>query len=83
MLTGTGPAMNAGDEPNRRAIERGRVVVHASCSMHSASRGFTNLVVRKLNGDIELDPHATGACVLTLNEGGATVLRDALTEWLG
>jgi hypothetical protein len=58
-------------------------VVHASCSVHSASRGFTNLVVRKLNGDIELDPHATGACVLTLNEGGATVLRDALTEWLG
>ncbi|HEY3894817.1 MAG TPA: hypothetical protein VGL88_05550 [Pseudonocardiaceae bacterium] len=40
-------------------------------------------MVRRLNGDVELDPHVAGSCVITLNEGGATVLRDALTEWLG
>lgn len=74
--------MNIGDS-GRRAIERGHVVIHASCSVHGATHGFTNLAVRKLNGDVELDPHVTGGCVLTLNEDGATMLRDALTVWLG
>lgn len=76
-------AMDGQEPVTRRAIERGRVVISASCSAHGASRGFTNLAVRKLNGDVEFDPHVTGSCVITLNEGGATVLRDALTEWLG
>jgi hypothetical protein len=44
---------------------------------------YTNLAVRKLNGAIELDPHATGSCVITINGDSATVLRDALAEWLG
>jgi hypothetical protein len=74
--------MNVENDPRRRAIDRGRVVIHASCSVHGSVRGFANLAVRKLNGGIELDPHVTGACVLTLNEGGASVLRDALTWWL-
>lgn len=76
-------AVDSPEPVTRRAIERGRVVICASCSAHGASRGFTNLAVRKLNGDVELDPHVTGSCVITLNEGGAAVLRDALTEWLG
>lgn len=76
-------AMDSQEPVTRRAIERGRVVICASCSAHGTCRGFTNLVVRRLNGDVELDPHVAGSCVITLNEGGATVLRDALTEWLG
>jgi hypothetical protein len=32
---------------------------------------------------IELDPHVTGSCVLTLAEDEALALRDVLTQWLG
>jgi hypothetical protein len=60
-----------------------RRVIHATCSTHGGSIGFTNLVVRKRGCTIELDPHATGQCVLTLARDGAIALRDALTEWLG
>ncbi|MDQ3762152.1 MAG: hypothetical protein M3460_10810 [Actinomycetota bacterium] len=60
-----------------------RRVIHASCLLHGGARGYTNLVVRKLGEAIELDPHVTGACVLTLNEAAATELFDALGEWLG
>jgi hypothetical protein len=35
------------------------------------------------HGAIELDPHVTGQCVLTLAEDEAIALRDTLTEWLG
>ncbi|MGH3865414.1 MAG: hypothetical protein ACRDQ4_04600 [Pseudonocardiaceae bacterium] len=34
-------------------------------------------------GQIELAPHAAGACTITLEEDGVRVLRDALIEWLG
>jgi hypothetical protein len=60
-----------------------RRVIHATCTQHGGARGFTNLVARKLDGEIELDPHVTGGCLIRLDESGATVLRDALTEWLG
>jgi hypothetical protein len=46
-------------------------------------RGFTNVVLTKRGGEIELDPHATGACVLRLDEAAATAVRDTITEWLG
>jgi hypothetical protein len=59
-----------------------RRVIHASCSMHGGPAGFTNVVMRKLDGEIELDPHAIGACVLRFDEDAAAV-RDAFTEWLG
>lgn len=62
---------------------RGRVVIHASCSVHQGARGFTNLVIRKVNGEIELDPHVDGSCKLALAEDQACTLRDALIEWLG
>jgi hypothetical protein len=45
--------------------------------------GFTNLVVSKRGGEIELNPHADGSCSLTLSEDEACALRDVLTEWLG
>lgn len=60
-----------------------RRVISATCTQHGGARGFTNLVVRKLDGEIELDPHVTGGCLLKLDEDGAMVLRDALVEWLG
>jgi phage tail tape-measure protein len=58
-------------------------VIHATCSTHGGSTGFTNLVLRKLGGEIELDPHATGACVIRLDEDAATAVRDQLSAWLG
>lgn len=60
-----------------------RRVINASCTRHGGTLGFTNLVVSKNDGMIELDPHVTGQCLIKLDESGATSLRDALTEWLG
>jgi hypothetical protein len=39
--------------------------------------------VRKLEGEIELDPHAAGACVLRFDKQAAIAVRNAFTEWLG
>lgn len=60
-----------------------RVVVHAACSCPGVAAGFTNVVVSKIDGLIMFDPHVTNACVFTLNEEEACVLRDVLTRWLG
>ncbi len=60
-----------------------RRVIHATCTRHGGSRGFTNVVMTKVGGRITLDPHATGACVLELDEAEATAVWDTLTEWLG
>ena len=62
---------------------RTRKVIHATCTKHGGSRGFTNLVMTKVGGRITLDPHATGACVIELDETEATAVWDTLTEWLG
>jgi hypothetical protein len=75
-----GPA--SGDVPPQRPRES-RKVIHASCSVHQVAVGFTNLVVSKRNGQIVLDPHVDGSCLLTLSEAEACVLRDVLIEWLG
>ncbi|PZS24105.1 MAG: hypothetical protein DLM60_01165 [Pseudonocardiales bacterium] len=63
--------------------DRRRLVIHAACTCRGVANGFANVVVRKVDGQIELDPHVTGACVLTLAEDEAVALRDALTRWLG
>jgi hypothetical protein len=68
------------DDHDRNASRR---VIPATCTKHAGARGFTNLVVTRRDGDIELDPHATGACVVRLDESGARDLFDLLTEWLG
>jgi hypothetical protein len=60
-----------------------RRVIHPTCTRHGGSRGFTNVVMPKVGGTITLDPHATGACVLRLDEDAASAVRDQLTEWLG
>ena len=58
-------------------------MIPATCAVHGGSAGFTNLVVRKLDGEIVLDPHADGSCVLHFSEEAAATLRDVLIEWLG
>lgn len=60
-----------------------RRVIQATCALHPGPVGYVNLVVSKLGGEITLDAHAVGACVLTLDEDGARTLREALTDWLG
>ena len=60
-----------------------RVVVHAACTCPGIANGFTNVVVAKRDGQIMFDPHVTNACVFTLAEDEACVLRDALARWLG
>ena len=74
------------EHPERRgtrSTSRNRKVIPVTCTKHGGAHGFTNLVMRKLDGEIEFDPHAVGACVLRLDEQAATQVRDQLTEWLG
>jgi hypothetical protein len=56
--------------------------ISTTCQIHGA-RGFCNLRVSKIDGEIVLDPHVAGSCVLRLNEAAATQLFDILGEWLG
>lgn len=63
--------------------DRHRKVIHAACTCQGVAAGFTNMVVSKRDGQIVLDPHVTGACVLTFGENEACALRDALIGWLG
>ncbi|MGH3546926.1 MAG: hypothetical protein ACRDQU_02125 [Pseudonocardiaceae bacterium] len=71
--------MTNGDEP----LSKNRKVIHAACTCRGIANGFTNIVVSKRDGQIELDPHVTGACVLTFDETEACALRDWLIECLG
>jgi hypothetical protein len=52
-----------------------------TCQIHG-SRGFCNLRVSKVNGEIVLNPHVDGSCVLSFDEVAATQLFDILGEWL-
>ena len=71
-------AIAGASRDNRRAIP-------VSCALHRGPRGFANLVVEKQSGEIVLDVHVTGACViiLILDEDAATVLFEVLRKWLG
>jgi hypothetical protein len=71
------------DAPATKPAHPNRKVLHATCALHRGPADFANLVVSKRDGTIELDPHVTGACVLTLSEDEAVTLRDVLTRWLG
>lgn len=79
MLIGDRQRVISENEP----AERGRRVIHATCTKQGGSRGFANVVMSRSGGQIVLDPHVTGQCVLWLDEAEATAMRDALTEWLG
>lgn len=81
--------MSGADTPNMPPVDsslsgsRRRVVIPATCQQHQGSRGFTNLSVTIRGGEIVLDPHVVGSCVISFDENGATTLRDTLTELLG
>jgi hypothetical protein len=76
-------ASSDADVAAAKPIGKDRKVIQATCTKHGGVRGFTNVVLTKRGGEIELDPHATGACVLRLDEAAATAVRDTITEWLG
>jgi hypothetical protein len=69
--------------PEIQRICRNRKVIHATCALHRGPAGFTNVVLTKRDGEIELDPHVTGCCVITFDEDAATAVRDTITQWLG
>jgi hypothetical protein len=71
------------DAPATKPASSNRKVIHATCALHRGPAGFANVVVSKRDGTIVFDPHVTGACVLTLDEGAATALFDLLGVWLG
>lgn len=60
-----------------------RCAIPATCTTHGGPVGYTNLLVSKRNGSVELDPHVTGSCVIRLDEDGTRTLCEVLTEWLG
>lgn len=64
--------------PNKRR----RKAIPASCELHRGAVGFANLLVSMQDGWIVFDPHVTGACVIALDEEGATTLLYLLKEWL-
>ena len=72
--SGTGPRGKR--DPNRR-------VIMCHCTVHGGAIGFTNLVISKRDGEIEMNPHATGACVIIFDEKAAAEVFDAIGEWLG
>jgi hypothetical protein len=49
-----------------------RRVIHASCTQHGGSRGFTNLMVTKCDGDIDLDPAPMTPCVYPCSTGNSS-----------
>lgn len=63
----------------RRAIDQ---TIPSTCQTHGAE-GFCNLRVTKTDDGIVLNPHVSGACVITLDETGTTTLRELLIEWKG
>ncbi len=60
-----------------------RKAIPATCGLHRGPMGFANLMVSLQGRSVVLDPHVTGECLITIDEDGAKVLRDLLTEWLG
>jgi len=65
------------------APRENRKAIPVSCALHRGPRGFANLVVeRKRNGEIILDPHVTGSCVIIFDQDAATALFNVLRTWL-
>jgi hypothetical protein len=54
-------------ETRKQLTSRNRKVIHATCALHRGPAGFTNVVLIKRGGGIELDPHVTGSCVITFD----------------
>jgi hypothetical protein len=56
--------------------------ITTTCQTHGC-RGFCNLRISKIDGEIVLNPHVDGSYVLRLDKTAATQLFDILGEWLG
>lgn len=81
-----GIPMNGPEKSYQHTVDTGRDrrrTIPATCQTHRGCRGFCNLRVTKIDGDIVLDPHVDGSCVITLDETAATQLFDILGKWLG
>jgi hypothetical protein len=55
--------------------------IAVTCQIHGA-RGFCNLRLTKVGGDIVLDPHVACSCVLTFDEAAAHAGYEVFREWL-
>lgn len=69
--------MTIGNQPS----DKNQRTVPATCRTHRGCKGFCNLRLAKVNGEIVLDPHVAGCCVISLDETEARTVRDTLTEW--
>ena len=67
-------------EPVEKRLD---ATIGTTCGTCPGSRGFCNLGMSKIGGQIVLDPHVAGSCVIWLDEDEARAMRDQLTEWLG
>ncbi|MGH3866635.1 MAG: hypothetical protein ACRDQ4_10950 [Pseudonocardiaceae bacterium] len=67
-----------GDHPSGHRCKE----IPAECQLDQGPVDLTNLVVSKRAGTIVLDPQVPGGCVISLDEEGATTLRNLLTGWL-
>jgi hypothetical protein len=56
--------------------------INGWCALHGGVRGFSNIVIRKVEDGIELDPHAVGACVLAIDEENTRTMVETVAEWL-
>jgi hypothetical protein len=63
--------------------KRRRKAFPSTCGLHRGPMGFANLLVSMQGRSVVFDPHVTGSSVFCLEEEGARILRDILTEWLG
>jgi hypothetical protein len=70
-------------QPGRSKRDPNRRVVMCHCMVHGGPRDFTNLVLTKRDSEIEMNPYATGRCIIVLDQNAATKLFDVLGEWLG
>jgi hypothetical protein len=56
--------------------------IPVTCRIHG-SRGFCNLRMSKINGEIVLDPHVADSCVLIFEEEAARAVFETFRDWLG
>lgn len=70
------------DLPVTQLSRGNRRTIPSTCRTHGGPRGFCNLRLTKVGGDIVLDPHVVDCCVIVLDKEQATAVRDTLTQWL-
>ncbi|MGH3888953.1 MAG: hypothetical protein ACRDSZ_20755 [Pseudonocardiaceae bacterium] len=67
--------------PDQRARANDQTI-NVTCTTCSSGKRWCNLRVTRLDsGDIVLDPHVTGACVIVLDDAAVTALFALLGQW--